>query len=120
LCLHFRFVLYRRKTVGTKVARRTLVKLTPDLISSNKVMASSSVVHSLHFNQFLKLFSGVNFTNILTCSFSIQKVLREAFLYLHFMFEFSLEQEYWRKCAHKILVKLTSYIFKLLLSGHLN
>jgi hypothetical protein len=32
LCLRFRFVLYRCKTVGAKDARRTLVKLTPGLI----------------------------------------------------------------------------------------
>jgi hypothetical protein len=29
LCLRFRFVLYWRKTVGAKAARRMLVKLTP-------------------------------------------------------------------------------------------
>jgi hypothetical protein len=29
LCLHFMFVLYRRKTVGAKVACRMLVKFTP-------------------------------------------------------------------------------------------
>ncbi len=36
------------------------------------------------------------------------KVLRAAFLYLNFRFELFLEQEYWRKCAHKMLVKLTT------------
>jgi hypothetical protein len=30
LCLHFRFVLYGRKTVGAKAVLRMLVKLTPD------------------------------------------------------------------------------------------
>ncbi len=29
LCLHFRFVLYWRKTVGAKAVRRTLLKLSP-------------------------------------------------------------------------------------------
>jgi hypothetical protein len=41
------------------------------------------------------------------------KVLRQAFLYLHFRFEFFLAQEYWRKCALKMLVKLTTrHIFR--------
>jgi hypothetical protein len=35
------------------------------------------------------------------------KVLREASLNLHFRFELFLVQEYWRKWAHKLLVKLT-------------
>ncbi len=35
------------------------------------------------------------------------KVLREAFLYLNFRFELLLAKEYWRKCAYKMLVKLT-------------
>jgi hypothetical protein len=34
-------------------------------------------------------------------------VLHKAFLNLDFGFELFLAQEYWRKCAHKILVKLT-------------
>ncbi len=36
------------------------------------------------------------------------KVLRQAFLYLNFRFELFLAQEYWRKCAHEMLVKLTT------------
>ncbi len=32
LCLHFRFVLYWRKTVGAKAARRMLMKLSPGLV----------------------------------------------------------------------------------------
>jgi hypothetical protein len=36
------------------------------------------------------------------------KVLRQAFLYLHFRFELFLAQEYWRKCTHKMLVKMTT------------
>jgi hypothetical protein len=36
------------------------------------------------------------------------KILREAFFYLHFRFELFLAQEYWHKCAHKMLVKLTT------------
>ncbi len=36
LSLHFRFVLYWRKTVGAKVAHRTLVKLTPCLPNNIK------------------------------------------------------------------------------------
>ncbi len=35
------------------------------------------------------------------------KVLQEAFLYIHFRFEHILAQEYQRKCAHKMVVKLT-------------
>ncbi len=35
------------------------------------------------------------------------KVSSAAFLYLDFMFELYLAQDYWRKCAHKMLVKLT-------------
>ncbi len=35
------------------------------------------------------------------------KVLCKAFLYLHFRFELLLAKEYWRKCAYKMLVKLT-------------
>ncbi len=34
-CLRFRFVLYKRKTVGAKAAHRTLVKLTPGLDFTN-------------------------------------------------------------------------------------
>jgi hypothetical protein len=38
----------------------------------------------------------------------VTKVLRESFLNLHFRFElFFFAQEYWSKCAHKMLVKLT-------------
>ncbi len=37
LCLHFRFVLYWHKTVGTKAARRTLVKLTPGCLCSSNM-----------------------------------------------------------------------------------
>ncbi len=36
------------------------------------------------------------------------KVSRQAFLYLHFRFELILAQEYWSKCAHKMLMKLTT------------
>ncbi len=36
------------------------------------------------------------------------KVSRQACLYLHFRFELFLAQEYWRKFAHKMLVKLTT------------
>ncbi len=36
------------------------------------------------------------------------KVLREPLLCLHLRFELFLAQEYWRKCAHKMLVKLTT------------
>ncbi len=35
------------------------------------------------------------------------KVLHKAILYLHFRLELLLAQEYWRKCAHIMLVKLT-------------
>jgi hypothetical protein len=35
------------------------------------------------------------------------KVLRKAFLYLDYRFKLFLSQEYWCKCAHKMLVKLT-------------
>jgi hypothetical protein len=35
------------------------------------------------------------------------KVSHKAFLHLHFRFELFLAQEYWRKCAQKMLVKLT-------------
>ncbi len=36
------------------------------------------------------------------------KVSRVAFLYFHFRFELILAQKYLRKCAHKMLVKLTT------------
>jgi hypothetical protein len=36
------------------------------------------------------------------------EVLREAFLNLHFRFELLLAKEYWRKCAYKMLAKLTT------------
>jgi hypothetical protein len=45
-------------------------------------------------------YSRVNFTNILR-KFCAQ------FLHLNFRFELFLAQEYWRKCAHKMLVKWT-------------
>jgi hypothetical protein len=48
-----------------------------------------------------------NFTNILDAAF-LYKVLRKAFLYSHFRYERFLAQEYWRNCAHKMLVKLTT------------
>ncbi len=51
--------------------------------------------------------SGFNFTKILHAAFTT-KVLRKAFLCLHFRFELFLAQEYWHKCAHKMLVKLTT------------
>ncbi len=35
------------------------------------------------------------------------KVLRAAFLHVNFRFKLFLVQEYWRKCAQKMLVKLT-------------
>jgi hypothetical protein len=35
LCLHFRFLLYWRKTVGAKAARKTLVKLSPEDLVDN-------------------------------------------------------------------------------------
>jgi hypothetical protein len=38
----------------------------------------------------------------------LAKVLGEAFSHLHFRFELFLAQEYWRKCARKMLVKLTT------------
>ncbi len=40
--------------------------------------------------------------------FICTKVSRQAFLYLHVRFELFLVQEYWRKCACKMLVKLTT------------
>ncbi len=39
------------------------------------------------------------------------KVSREAFLYLHYRFELFLAKEYWRKCARKMLVKLTTDLY---------
>jgi hypothetical protein len=48
----------------------------------------------------------VNFTNILRAIFCT-KVLHAAFLHLNIRFELFLAQEYWRKCAHKMLVKST-------------
>ncbi len=81
LCLCFRFVLYWRKTVGVKAAHRTLVKLTPE----------------------------VNFTNILHAALEY-KSFDQSFLCLHFTvgLNYFWAQEYWRKCAHKMLVKLTT------------
>ncbi len=49
---------------------------------------------------------GVNFTNILCAAFFL-KVLRKAFLCLQLRLNVLLAQEYWRKCDHKMLVKLT-------------
>ncbi len=48
LCLHFRFVLYWRKTVGAKAAHRTYVKLTPGIhnCSLNNIEILDLVVHS--------------------------------------------------------------------------
>ncbi len=43
LCLHFRFVLYRRKTIGAKVVRRTLVKLTPGSYTDEPLGADHAV-----------------------------------------------------------------------------
>ncbi len=37
----------------------------------------------------------------------LYKSYSQSFLYLHIRFELFLAQEYWRKCAHKMLVKLT-------------
>jgi hypothetical protein len=37
-----------------------------------------------------------------------QKFCAKLFLYSHLRLELFLAQEYWRKCAHKMLVKLTS------------
>ncbi len=36
------------------------------------------------------------------------KILCEAFFNLHFKFDLLLAKEFWRKCAHKMLVKLTT------------
>ncbi len=52
----------------------------------------------------LKLTPGVNFTNILRAAFCT-KVSRKAFLCLDFRFDPFLAQEYWRKCAYKVLGK---------------
>ncbi len=51
-----------------------------------------------------------------TCVF-LYKVLCKIFMYLHIRFELFLVQEYWRKCAHKMLVKLPPSVkkFQLLL-----
>jgi hypothetical protein len=38
------------------------------------------------------------------------KVLREVFWYIHYKFELLLAQNYWRKCAQKMLVKLTTLL----------
>jgi len=43
-----------------------------------------------------------------THGFFVQIFLCEALLYLHFRFELLLVQEYWYKCTHKMLVKLTN------------
>ncbi len=52
--------------------------------------------------------TSVNFTNISRAAFFITKVFSQIFLYLHFRLELILEQEYWDKSAHKMLVKLTA------------
>ncbi len=43
-----------------------------------------------------------------TRGFFCTKILPKAFLNLHLRFELLLAQEYWCKCAHKMLVKLTN------------
>ncbi len=50
--------------------------------------------------------AGVNFTKIYRAAFSFVSFW-VAFLYLH-RFELLLAHEYWRKSAHKMLVKLAS------------
>jgi hypothetical protein len=53
--------------------------------------------------------TGVNFTNILRALFWYKSFAQSFFvLTLHFRFELLLAKEYWRKCAHKMLVKLTT------------
>ncbi len=44
----------------------------------------------------------------LFCAKVWMKVWFEPFFYLHFKFELFLAQEYWRKCSHTMLVKLTT------------
>ncbi len=56
---------------------------------------------------------GVNFTNILRLAFFCTITLREAFLCLHFRFEYFMAQEYCSKYAHKMLVKLTQDVSNL-------
>jgi hypothetical protein len=49
--------------------------------------------------------------NILRAGFLYQRFFCEAFLYLHFRLELLKAQENWRKCAQKMLVKLTRVCF---------
>ncbi len=49
-----------------------------------------------------------------TCGFFVQKFFAQLFLHLNFWFELFLAQEYWHKCAHKMLVKLTPGFFLML------
>ncbi len=77
-CLHFRFLLYWHKPSGAKAARKKLVKLT----------------------------IGVNLTDILCATFLYESFTQSVFVLTFFVWIF-LAQKYWRKCAHKMLVKLT-------------
>ncbi len=51
---------------------------------------------------------GLNFTNFLRAAFLYETFV--LFCGLHLRFDLFLAQEYWRKCAHKMLVKLTKGI----------
>jgi hypothetical protein len=56
-----------------------------------------------------------------TCAFFVRKFCAKLFLYLHFRFEIFLVLKYWRKCTHKMLVKLiTGNIFSLLNHSYLS
>jgi hypothetical protein len=54
LCLHFRFVLYWRKTVSTKTVHRMLVKLSPDGLATVVDVENWDLSHgfeSWHFHE---------------------------------------------------------------------
>ncbi len=56
---------------------------------------------------FLSSTSQVSFWPTFYTQLFYAKVLLEAFMCLQFRFELFLVQEYWPKCAHNIMVKLT-------------
>jgi hypothetical protein len=88
LCLCFRFVLYWRKTVGTKAARRMLVKLTPGhtLFFSLSLSLTHSCTHGLENQSMCKYCA---FFFVLPSPFTPFLIFWTTFLiavYLHFIY----------------------------------
>jgi hypothetical protein len=105
-------IILRQVLKGAPFAK-AIVKIGMSLKSKHHQQIKLAQIHETHCieadEQIICLRKYADEIEPSSCQFHqhFTKVLRAVFLHLNFRFELFLAQEYWRKCAHKMLAKST-------------